>query len=35
MEKVAFNKKKTRHQQTGLKFKEKTSKVIHLEYSCV
>ena len=35
MAKEAFNKKKTHHQQTGLKFKEKNSKNIHLEYSCV
>jgi hypothetical protein len=33
--KAAFNKKKTFHQQTGLKFKEETSKVLHLEHSFV
>ena len=35
MTKVAFNKKKIHHQQTGLKCKKKTSKVLHLDYSCV
>jgi hypothetical protein len=35
MAKAAFNKKKTFHQQTGLKFKEETSKVLHLEHSFV
>jgi hypothetical protein len=33
--KAAFNNKKTFHQQTGLKFKEETSKVLHLERSFV
>jgi hypothetical protein len=33
MAKAAFNKKKTFfHQQTGLKFKEETSKLLHLEH---
>jgi hypothetical protein len=32
---AALNKKKTFHQQTGLKFKEETNKVLHLEYSFV
>jgi hypothetical protein len=35
MTKAAFNKKKTFHQQIGLKFKEKTIKVLHLEHSFV
>jgi hypothetical protein len=35
MAKAAFNKKKTFRQQTGLLFKEKTSKVLHLERSFV
>jgi hypothetical protein len=35
MAKAAFNKKKTFYQQTGLKFKEETSKVLHLEHSFV
>jgi hypothetical protein len=35
MTKAAFNNKKTFHQQTGLKFKEETSKVLHLERSFV
>jgi hypothetical protein len=35
MAKAAFNKKKTLHQQTGLKFKEETSKMLHLEHSFV
>ena len=30
MAKAAFNKKKTLHQQIGLKFKEETSKILHL-----
>jgi hypothetical protein len=34
MAKAAFNKKKC-HQQTGLKFNEETSKVLHLEHSFV
>jgi hypothetical protein len=33
IEKAAFNKKKTFHEQTGLKFKEETSKLLHLEHS--
>jgi hypothetical protein len=33
--KAAFNKKKTFHKQSGLKFKEETSKVLHLEHSFV
>jgi len=32
---VATNKKKTRCQDTGLKFEEETSKVLHLEHSFV
>jgi hypothetical protein len=36
MAKAAFNEKKNIfHQQTGLKFKEETSKVLHLEHSFV
>jgi hypothetical protein len=35
MTKAAFNKKKTLLQQIWLKFKEETSKVIHLEHSFV
>jgi hypothetical protein len=35
MTKAAFNKKKTFHQQIGLKLKEETSKVLHLEHSFV
>jgi hypothetical protein len=31
--KAAFNKKKTLHQQTVLKFKEETSKVLLLDHS--
>jgi hypothetical protein len=31
MAKAALNKKKTFHQQIGLKFKEETSEVLHLE----
>ena len=30
MAKAAFSKKKIFHQQTGLKFKEETSKMLHL-----
>ena len=33
MTKVDFNRKKTFHPQTGLKFKEETSEVLHLEHS--
>jgi len=33
MAKAAFNKIKTFHQQTGLEFKEETSKLLHLEHS--
>ena len=32
---AGFNKKKTFHQQTGLKFKEETSNVLHLELHMV
>ena len=32
---AAFNRKKTFHQQTGLKCKEETSEVVHLEQSFV
>jgi len=32
---VAFNKKKTFCHQTGLKFKEETNKMLHLEHSFV
>jgi hypothetical protein len=35
MAKAAFKRKKTFHQQTGLKFKEETSEVLHLEHSVV
>jgi hypothetical protein len=35
MEKVAFNRKKTLHQQIRLRAKEETSEVLHLEYSFV
>jgi hypothetical protein len=35
MAKAALNKKKTFHQKSGLKFKEETSKVLHLERSFV
>ena len=35
MAKAALNKKKTLHQQTGLKFKEEVSKVSHFEHSFV
>jgi hypothetical protein len=35
MAKAAFTKKKTFHQQTGLTFKEETSKVPHFEHSFV
>ena len=35
MAKAAVNKKNTFHQQTGLKVKEETSKVLHLEHSFV
>ena len=35
MAEAAFNKKKTLHQQIGLKFEEETSKVLHLEHSFV
>jgi hypothetical protein len=35
MAKAPFNKKKTFRQQIGLKFKEETSKVLHLEHSFV
>jgi hypothetical protein len=34
MAKAAFNKK-TFHQQTGLKFEDETSKVLHFEHSFV
>jgi hypothetical protein len=33
--KGSFNRKKTFHQQIGLKFKEETSEVLHLEHSIV
>jgi hypothetical protein len=36
MAKAAFNKKKTLfYQQTGLKFEEETSKMLHLEHGFV
>jgi hypothetical protein len=35
MAKAAFNKKESFFLQTGLKFKEETSKVLHLEHSFV
>jgi hypothetical protein len=35
MENAFFNKKKTLYQQVGLKFKEETSRVPHLEYSFI
>jgi hypothetical protein len=35
MAKAAFNKKTLFHQQTGLKFKEESSSVLHLEHSFV
>ena len=35
MAKSAFNRKKTFHQQIGIKFKEQTSEVLHLEHSVV
>jgi hypothetical protein len=35
MAKVEFNKKTLFHQQIGLKFKEGTSEVLHMEHSCV
>jgi F0F1-type ATP synthase beta subunit len=35
MAKASFNKKKSFHQQTGIKFKEETSKVLHLEHRFV
>jgi hypothetical protein len=35
MAKAAFNNKKTFHQKSVLKFKEETSKVLHLEHSFV
>jgi hypothetical protein len=35
MAKAAFNRKKTLHKQTECKFKEATSKVLHLEHSFV
>jgi len=36
MAKAAFNKKKTLfYQQTGLKFEEETSKMLHLEHDFV
>jgi len=35
MAKVAFNKQKTFYQQTELKCKEKTSKMLHLEQICM
>ena len=33
MAKAAFSRQKTFHQQTGLKFKEETNEVLHLECS--
>jgi hypothetical protein len=33
--KATFNRRKTFHQQIGLKFKEETSEVLHLEHSIV
>jgi hypothetical protein len=33
MEKPAFSKKKTFHQQTGSKFKEETSEMLQFEHS--
>jgi hypothetical protein len=35
MAKAAFNKKKTLHQHTGLKFKEETSEMLCLEHGFV
>jgi hypothetical protein len=35
MVKAVYNRKKTFHQQTGLKFMEETSEVLHLEHSIV
>jgi hypothetical protein len=35
MAKAAFKKKKNFRQQIGLKFKEQTSEVLHLEHSFV
>jgi hypothetical protein len=35
MVKETFGKKKTLHQQIGLKFKEETSQMLHVEYSFV
>jgi hypothetical protein len=35
MTEAAFNKKKTVHWQIGLRFKEETSKVLHVEHSLV
>jgi hypothetical protein len=33
MAKETFNREKTFHQQTGLKYKEETGEVLHLEHS--
>ena len=33
--KAAFSRKKTFHQQTGLKFEEETNEVLHLEHSFI
>jgi hypothetical protein len=35
MEKATFINKKTFHQEIGLRFKEETRKVLHLEHSSV
>ena len=35
MAKAVYNRNKTFHQQTGLKFMEETSEVLHLEHSTV
>jgi hypothetical protein len=35
MAKAAFSKKKSLHQQTGLKYTKETSKVLHLEHSFI
>ena len=35
MAQAAFNRQKTFHQQTGLKFKEETSEMLHLDHNIV
>ena len=35
MARAAFNRKKTFHQYSGLKFKEETSEMLHLDHSIV